>query len=124
MATILIVDDSAVSRHLLGFTLRREGHTALSAIDGREALDVLADPAIDLVIADLSMPGMDGIALLRAIRERDPVHRIRVLMLTASGQDQDREDACASGADDFLTKPASSHDLIMAIDRLLAPAAA
>lgn len=119
MATILVVDDSAVSRHLIGYTLKREGHMVLVATNGRQALDLLADPTITLVIADLLMPEMSGIELLNAIRSREQVHQVQLLMLTSSGQDKDRLDAQAAGANDFLTKPASSRDLIAAVDRLL-----
>ncbi|MEI8307800.1 MAG: response regulator [Chloroflexales bacterium] len=119
MATILVVDDSAVSRHLLGYTLRRAGHTVLAVAGGREALELLAVQVVDLVIADLQMPEMDGITLLNNIRANEGTRRVRQLMLTASGQEQDRLAAEAAGTDGFLTKPASSHDLIAAVDRLL-----
>lgn len=119
MATILVVDDSAVSRHLIGYTLKREGHTVLVASDGRQALDLLADPAVNLVIADLLMPEMSGIELLNTIHSREYARQVQLLMLTASGQNQDRLDAQAAGADDFLTKPTSSRDLIAAVERLL-----
>ncbi|MEI8165119.1 MAG: response regulator [Chloroflexales bacterium] len=119
MAIILVVDDSAVSRHLLGYTLRHAGHTVIAVAGGRAALDLLATEPVDLVIADLQMPEMDGITLLNSIRASEGTRRIRQLMLTSSGHDQDRLAAEAVGADGFLTKPASSHDLTAAVERLL-----
>lgn len=119
MATILVVDDSSVSRRLLTYALRQTGHTVLAVGDGHEALACLEQAPIDLVIADLAMPGMDGLTLLRAIRANAQLQHTRLLMLTASGQGQDRLDAQLAGADDFLTKPTSSRDLIATVDRLL-----
>ncbi|MEI7772069.1 MAG: response regulator [Chloroflexales bacterium] len=123
MATILVVDDSAVSRHVLSYTLRHAGHTVLTVAGGREALDQLAAGAVDLVIADLQMPEMDGITLLNHIRADEGICRVQLLMLTASGQDEDRLASQEAGANGFLTKPASSHDLIAAVNRLLVSAA-
>jgi CheY-like chemotaxis protein len=119
MATILVVDDSPVSRRLLSHALRQTGHAIVAATDGNEALTRLAEAPIDLVIADLAMPEMDGLTLLHHIRAADALHNVRVMMLTASGQEQDRLAAEAAGANGFLTKPASSRDLIAAVDRLL-----
>ena len=119
MATILVVDDSAVSRRLLGYTLQQDGHVVVSAGDGNAALNMLTNTAVDLVIADLAMPGMDGLTLLRSIRADRRLESVRLVMMTASGQDQDRLDAQIAGANDFLTKPTSSRDLLATIHRLL-----
>lgn len=119
MATILVVDDSAVSRRMLGYTLQNDGHTVVLACDGHEALALLEQQHVDLVIADLAMPGMDGLTLLARIRADQRLNKLRLIMLTASGQDQDRLDAQLAGASDFLTKPTSSRDLLATVNRLL-----
>jgi len=119
MATVLVVDDSPVSQRLLGYTLQRHGYTIIAAGDGVEALALLKQNQVDLVISDLAMPEMDGLSLLRHIRADQRYHDLRLIMLTASGQDQDREAAQAAGANDFLTKPASSRDLLATVGRLL-----
>ena len=119
MATILVVDDSPVSRRLLGYTLQHNGHTVLAAADGYEALSLLQNSPVDLVISDLAMPEMDGLTLLREIRADRRLEALRLVMLTASGQDQDRLEAQIAGADDFLTKPSSSRDLLATVSRLL-----
>ncbi|NCC32033.1 MAG: response regulator [Chloroflexia bacterium] len=119
MATILVVDDSSVTRHLLSYTLKHKGHQVIALACGGEALDVLATEAVDMVIADLEMPTMDGITLLKHIRKSERTYAIQLLMLTASSNEQDREDAQAAGANGFLTKPASSRDLVAAVERLL-----
>ena len=111
MATILVVDDSPVIQRVLSVTLRRDAHTCITASSAAEALERLEDTGVDLVLLDLAMPDLDGLSLLRVLRA-DPRHEsLPIVMLTASGQDQDRIDAADAGADDFLTKPASSAEV-------------
>lgn len=119
MTTVLVVDDSPVSQRLLGYTLQRNGYTVLTASDGRAALALLQRADVDLIISDLSMPEMDGITLLRHIRADNRYCAVQLIMLTASGQDQDRLDAEAAGASYFLTKPASSSELLATVRRVL-----
>lgn len=118
MATVLVVDDSPVSQRLLGYTLQRQGHTVIMASDGHEALEQLKQRLVDLVISDLAMPGIDGLTLLRHIRADEKHQKLQMIILTASGQDQDRLDAQAAGVNDFLTKPTSSRDIIATVNRL------
>lgn len=119
MTTILVVDDSPVSRRLIDYTLTRNAYTVLTASGGYEALNLMAQQTVDLVIADLAMPEMDGMQLLGLIRNNPTYAAIGLIMLTASGQDQDRIDAKAAGANDFLTKPTSSRDLLATVRRLV-----
>lgn len=121
MAIILIVDDSPTVRRVLGFTLRQNNHTVLSATNGQEALDLLGTTDVDLVIADVSMPELDGIALLRHLRANKRTHDLPVVMLTASGQNQDRILAEEAGANGFLTKPASSLELRTIVNKFTTP---
>lgn len=117
MATILVVDDSSVSRHLLSYTLKREGHHVIALAEGCEALRLLNTATIDLVIADLNMPGMNGIALLKSMRASERTRYVQLLMLTSSGSDLDRQAAQEAGVSGFLTKPASSRDLLAAVNQ-------
>lgn len=119
MATILIADDSPVSQRLIGLTLRRAGHTVYLADDGRAALDQLGAAVPDLLIADLRMPEVDGLDLLRQLRADPRLGALPVVMLTASGEAGDGTAAVAAGADAYLTKPASSVELLGVVDRLL-----
>ncbi len=119
MASILVVDDSAVIRHILGYTLKREGYDVTAVSSGQEALAHLANTVVDLAIVDLDMPEMNGIALLQAIRAEEQLAPVQLIMLTASGQDQDRLKAEAAGVNSFLTKPASSRDLLDAVGQVL-----
>lgn len=104
-ATVLIVDDEAGLRHLLGQFLRLEGHTTLTAADGAAALEVLRTTAIDLVLLDMFMPGMNGLEVLAAMKADPALADIPVVMISAD-QDLDGVATCLKlGADDYLPKP-------------------
>ncbi len=99
---IMVVDDSAIVRELLGELLRGAAFEVTSACDGREALALLGRRRFDLVLADIEMPYMDGFALLERIRELDP--ELPVVMLTTRGSDADRQQAAELGANAYLVK--------------------
>jgi len=119
MASVLIVDDSAIVQRVISVALRKAGHTLTVASNAAEAIQRLADSPVDLVLLDVSMPGVDGLTLLRRLRADARYRALPIVMLTASGQDQDRLDARAAGANDFLTKPASSAKLVATVARWL-----
>ncbi|MFZ5918241.1 MAG: response regulator [Chloroflexota bacterium] len=124
MATILVVDDEAHMRRLVSYILESAGHRVLAAPEGQTALAYLDDESqsIDLVFADIAMPGMDGFELLGTIRSHDRWRHLPVVVLTAQGQDRDLNRALSTGADDFITKPFSSSQLLAAV-RSLVPGA-
>ncbi len=106
MATILLADDEARIRRLVADFLKRDGHTMIEAADGKEALDSLSgNIPIDLAILDVMMPGADGFAVLRSIRERESTRRLPVMMLTARAEELDQLHGLEGGADDYVTKP-------------------
>jgi two-component system, chemotaxis family, chemotaxis protein CheY len=119
MATILVVDDYSTSQRLLGFILRQNDHTVVTAIHGLGALEQLAARPIDLVITDLSMPEMDGMTLLQELRANPQFQNLPVIMLTGSAYAHDDTRAKAAGATSFLTKPVESEELIAMVTRLL-----
>ncbi len=119
MATILVVDDNSVNLRMMGYTLQKGGHTVITAVNGVQALERLAENPPDLVLTDLTMPEMDGLTLLKHIRSDQRFGHLPVIMLTASGQDEDRQTARAEGANEFLTKPTSSRELLDTVNRLL-----
>lgn len=103
--TVLAVDDSADNRELLGRYLAREGHRVLGASSGAEALQMLQDEPIDVVLLDLIMPGMDGSEVLRHIKENSAWRAIPVIVISGR-QDMDGIISCIeAGADDYLFKP-------------------
>jgi len=122
MNTILVVDDNPVNQRLLHHRLSSSGYQVLIAGNGVEALSILktsADQTIQLVILDIAMPEMDGLTLLGLMRSDERFRRLPVVMLTASGQDADRQAAEGQGANAFLTKPVSSWELTETVQRFL-----
>jgi CheY-like chemotaxis protein len=105
---------------LLEFILRRSGHDVVVRGSGRAALDFLAaNRSMDLALLDITMSDMDGLTLLGHIRNDPSVAGLRVIMLTASGDESDRRRAASQGVHDFLTKPVSSGQLIEAVQKVL-----
>lgn len=117
MARILIAEDDKSANKLICAVMRRANHEPLSAHDGQDALDVLENNHVDLLISDVMMPRMDGISLTRTLR--DAGFDVPVLLLTAKqGQEALREGFLA-GADDYLTKPADMGELMLRVAALL-----
>lgn len=112
---ILIVDDEPHIRRLLSARLEAEGFRVTEACDGAEGLSSIMKHAPDLVLLDLMMPGANGLEVLSRIRSNPDRTTIPVIILTAKGQDTDRELALAGGAVDFVTKPFSPMKLLARI---------
>jgi two-component system chemotaxis response regulator CheY len=116
---VLIVDDSLTIRQMVSFTLQEAGFAVLSAVDGQDAMEKLGDQRVDLVITDLNMPRLDGIALIRALRERTLSRHTPILMLTTESQDQKKQEGRAAGASGWMVKPFRPEKLVQTIARLL-----
>lgn len=115
MPTVLIVDDEQHIRLLIEQTLEEledEGVELLTAADGVEALDVIANHRPALVFLDVTMPKKDGFEVARAIKDDPSMAGTTVILLTARGQAYDREAGLAAGADQYLTKPFDPDDLL------------
>jgi two-component system alkaline phosphatase synthesis response regulator PhoP len=115
MPTVLIVDDEQHIRLLIEQTLEDledDGVELLTAVDGEQALDVVANQPPDLVFLDVSMPKMDGFEVARTIKADPAMAGSTVILLTARGQAVDREQGLAAGADEYLTKPFDPDDLL------------
>jgi CheY-like chemotaxis protein len=119
MTTIMIVDDYAPTHRLMSFVLEQHGYTVITAIDGEQALSRLHTHTVDLVVTDLTMPRMDGIELVRAIRADERYTRLPIIMITGTVKEQDEVKAAGVGVNAFLTKPVDSDDLVNEVDRLL-----
>ncbi len=113
---ILVVEDDQPLSRFLSRTLRAEQYETELAHDGQAALEML-QPATDLLILDINLPGMDGFSVLRALRPRFP--KLPVLVLTARSRTEDTVAAFDSGADDCLVKPFSYHELLARVRALL-----
>ena len=115
MKSVLIVDDSRVSRRILRNMLEVVGfEVAGEAINGKEGLEQYKKLSPDVVTMDITMPEMNGIDALKLIREYDP--EAKIIIITAAGQDEKRDEAIRSGATAFVTKPYDNQKIIDAIN--------
>lgn len=117
MSNILIVDDEQSYRQLLSLVFESDGHSLRTARNGREALELLKTEPADVVISDVRMPDMDGIDLLRAVRETLP--DIGVVLMTAFASVDTARDAFKLGADDFIQKPFDVEELKLIVRKTL-----
>lgn len=118
-ATILAVDDSKAVRNMIESVLRSGQYAVVTATDGIEALEALEREPCDLVVLDINMPRMDGLSLLKVIRERAEWARLPVLMLSTEGQESDRNKALDLGATDYMVKPFKPAQLLERVSALL-----
>ena len=116
-----MVDDEPHIRRVLSTMLTKDGFDVAEATDGSQAIAAFAseEPPFDFVLLDLIMPGATGLEVLSKIRADPSRGETPVIILTAKGQDTDREAAIAGGADDFMTKPFSPRKLLARIHEIL-----
>jgi len=114
--TVLVVDDEATVRDVVGQYLTRDGFRVVSTGDGREVSELVERESPDLVVLDVMLPGIGGLELCRAIHARWP---IPVILLTARSQETDRIVGLELGADDYVTKPFSPRELVARVRAVL-----
>ena len=119
MQSILAVDDSPSMRKMVAFTLAGAGYHVVEAVDGLDALEKAQNHAIDLVLADLNMPRLDGIGLTRKLREDPKFQTIPILILTTESSDQMKQAGRAAGATGWLVKPFDPNRLIEVIKKVI-----
>jgi two-component system response regulator PilR (NtrC family) len=117
MSNILIVDDEQSYRQLLSLVFEADGHAVTTATNGREAVEMVRDDPPDIVISDVKMPDMDGIEMLRAVRETSP--DLGVVLMTAFASVETAREAFKLGADDFVTKPFDVEELKLIVKKTL-----
>lgn len=117
MPKILVVEDDIDLNNLIRTVLESKGHTVFSAKNGREALDVLDETSIELIISDIMMPHMDGLSLLNDVRQANM--KMPVLLITAKGSYDDKNRGFTSGADDYMVKPIDIKELVLRVNALL-----
>jgi two-component system phosphate regulon response regulator PhoB len=116
---ILIVDDDAFIRRPLEFILREEGYQPVTAADAEEGLRAIEACPPDLIFLDVMMPGKDGLTWCGELKRDARYARIPIILLSARGQERDRQQALALGAADLLTKPYSPHELKRRVRELI-----
>jgi two-component system cell cycle response regulator DivK len=122
MASVLVIEDNPVNMKLAVLLLHNAGHTALCAVDAEAGLVLASDEHPDLILMDVQLPGMDGLAAT-ALLKRDPATAaIPVIALTALAMKEDREKTRVAGCDAYISKPLRYQELYAVIDTLLARA--
>ena len=116
--SVLVVDDEPTIAEVVARYLERAGYRTRVATDGVEAIEAAASQRPDLVVLDLMLPGVDGLEVMRRLREEDR-ERIAVILLTAKGEESDRVIGLRLGADDYVVKPFSPAELVARVDAVL-----
>lgn len=120
MGTVLVADDDADIRELVLFKLQQAGFDVRLAEDGPSALAALQKEAVDVALLDITMPGMSGLDVCRALRDSPATAGIAVILLTASAREPDVQAGFRAGADDYITKPFSPRELLSRVQAVLA----
>ena len=119
MQRILAVDDSVSMRQMVAFTLKSAGFDVTEAEDGKSALDLARTEKFSLVLADINMPGMDGIELIRALRQENDYKFTPLLMLTTESGLDKKQQGKAAGATGWIVKPFNPDQLIATVKKVL-----
>ncbi|WP_294621194.1 response regulator [uncultured Roseovarius sp.] len=117
---VLLIEDEPNIIEAISFILSRDGWDVKTHANGHDAMDAVRDRAADLIILDVMLPGRSGFDILKDIRADGALSDTPVLMLTARGQDKDREMAARVGANRFMTKPFSNADVLEAVRSMVA----
>ena len=116
--TVLVVDDEPTISEVVSRYLERAGYTARTAADGLEAIRLVEESSPDLVVLDVMLPQVDGIRVLRHLREAEG-RDVPVILLTAKGEQDDKLTGLRAGADDYVVKPFSPRELVARVDAVL-----
>jgi len=121
---ILVVDDEMHIVELIKYNLESNGYKVYTAYDGREALKVVENKDVDLIVLDLMLPDIEGIEVCKTLKKRHETSRIPIIMLTAKGEEFDKILGLELGADDYMTKPFSVRELMVRVKVILRRSAA
>jgi DNA-binding response OmpR family regulator len=116
--SVLVVDDEPTIGEVVSAYLERAGYETRIAADGWAALELVAERSPDLIVLDLMLPGLDGLEVMRRVRERRD-RTSAIILLTAKGDEQDRVIGLRLGADDYVVKPFSPAELVARVDAVL-----
>ena len=116
---ILVVDDEVYIVHILDFSLGMEGYEVVTALDGEQALERVAQQKPDLIVLDIMMPKLDGYETCKVLKSREETRDIPIILLSAKGRNVDQKTGFEVGADDYITKPFSPRKLVERINAIL-----
>ena len=118
---IMIVDDSASLRQVVGIALKGAGYDVIEACDGKDALAKLDGRKINLIISDVNMPNMDGISFVKAAKQIPAYKFTPVIMLTTEASDAKKAEGQAAGAKAWVVKPFQPSQMLLAVSKLILP---
>ncbi|KQT86112.1 response regulator [Aurantimonas sp. Leaf443] len=116
---VLCVDDSASIRQMIAFTLESAGYEASTAVDGADALRTLETEGFNLIITDLNMPNLDGIAMIRQIRAQPKHAGVPIVMLTTESDETKKAEGRSAGATGWIVKPFDQTKLVAVVNKLI-----
>lgn len=119
--TILIVDDSASLRQIVSIALKGGGYDVVEAVDGKDGLAKLNGQKIHLIISDVNMPNMDGIAFVKAVKQLPNYKFTPIIMLTTESQEAKKMEGQAAGAKAWVVKPFKPEQMLAAVAKLCLP---
>jgi len=116
---ILVIEDESAIREMLNFSLGKAGFSVSEAADARQAQDMMNKDVPDLILLDWMLPGISGVDLANKLRQIKRTQKVPIIMLTARGEEENKIKGLEAGADDYVTKPFSTKELIARINALL-----
>jgi len=119
MAKVLVIEDNPANMKLASLLLRNAGHTVLCAVDAETGLTIARACHPDLILMDIQLPGMDGLAATALLKQDPATVRVPVIALTAMAMKEDQEKTRNAGCDAYIAKPLRYQELYAAIDALL-----
>jgi two-component system chemotaxis response regulator CheY len=119
--TIMIVDDSASLRQVVGIALKGAGYDVIEGADGADALKKLTGQKVHLIISDVNMPNMDGITFVKSVKQLSAYRFTPIVMLTTESQDEKKREGQAAGAKAWMVKPFNPPQLLSVVQKLVLP---
>lgn len=119
--TIMVVDDSAAVRQVVGIALKGAGYDVIEGCDGKDALSKLTGQKIHLIISDVNMPNMDGISFVKAVKAMPNYKFTPIIMLTTESQEAKKQAGQEAGAKAWVVKPFKPEQMLSAVAKLVLP---
>lgn len=116
---IMTVDDSVSVRQMVSFTLKNAGYETVEASDGQDALSKLSGSGVHMIVTDLNMPNLDGIELIKEVRNKAEYKFIPIIMLTTESQDSKKQEGKSAGATGWIVKPFKPDQLLAVVKKVL-----
>lgn len=117
--TVMVVDDCGTTRKLISLLLKGKGYTSIHAQNGLEAIEKLAVSDVDIIITDLNMPLMDGLELIKTLRQDERYQKLPIIMVSTESAEMDKKMAKDLGASTYIVKPVTQERLVYEIEKFI-----